>query len=189
MLEKMNTRRWIAVGVAVLILGISAISSGISDKINSEARMKKMEASFMNTVNGMNEEVVEEGDAQNRIAVITVEGAIMNTPQASFLTKGYDHQATLNALDEVLKDDTIKGVLLRSIPPAAASTKAPSCTSGSKPLSMGKSPFTWPWATRRPAAAITSPRRRRKFTPPPPPSPAPSASLWVAPISRASWIN
>lgn len=41
MLEKMNTRRWIAVGVAVLILGISAISSGISENINREARMKK----------------------------------------------------------------------------------------------------------------------------------------------------
>lgn len=113
MLEKMNTRRWIAVGIAVLILGISAISSGISDKINSEARMKKMEASLMNAVNGMNEEVIEEGDSQNRIAVISVEGAIMNVPQASFLTESYDHKATLNALDDILQDDTIKGVLLK----------------------------------------------------------------------------
>ena len=113
MLEKMNTRRWIAVGIAVLILGISAISSGISDKINSEARMKKMEASLMNAVNGMNEEVIEEGDSANRIAVISVEGAIMNVPQASFLTESYDHKATLNALDDILEDDTIKGVLLK----------------------------------------------------------------------------
>ena len=113
MLEKMNTRRWIAVGVAVLILGISAISSGISENINREARMKKMEASFMNAVNGMNEEVIQEGDGANRIAVISVEGAIMNVPQASFLTEGYDHKATLNALDDILEDDTIKGVLLK----------------------------------------------------------------------------
>ena len=113
MLEKMNTRRWIAVGIAVLILGISAISSGISENLNREARMKKLEDSLKDAVTGMNEEVVEEGDTDKRIAVITVDGAIMNVPQASFLTEAYDHQATLNALDNALEDDTIKGVLLK----------------------------------------------------------------------------
>ncbi|MDY3118510.1 MAG: signal peptide peptidase SppA [Peptoniphilus sp.] len=113
MLEKMNTRRWIAVGVAVLILGISALSSGISSKLNRDRQIEKIETSLMNSVNGMNEEVVEEGDSTKRIAVITVEGTIMNTPQASFLAEAYDHTATLNALDDIVKDDTVKGVLLK----------------------------------------------------------------------------
>lgn len=113
MLENMNTKRWIAFGVALLIIGISALSTGLSNKINKEKRMKQMEETVKNSVGNLNENVLEDGDKNERIAVVTVDGAIMNSPQSSMLGAGYDHKATLAALDDILEDDTIKGVLLK----------------------------------------------------------------------------
>lgn len=143
----------------------------------------------MNAVNGMNEEVIEEGDSANRIAVISVEGAIMNVPQASFLTESYDHKATLNALDDILEDDTIKGVLLKVNSPgggvyesAELHKRIKAIVDAKKPVyvAMGNTAASGGYYISAPA---TKNLRR------PPPSPAPSASLWVAPIFRALWIN
>lgn len=116
MLEKMNTKRWIALAIAVLIIGISALSTGLSTKINREERLKKMEQtlkSSMGNLDQMGESVLEAGDATSRIAVIEVDGAIMNLPQSNLFYGGYNHGSTLEALDRILEDDTVKGVLLK----------------------------------------------------------------------------
>ncbi|CAC9933724.1 signal peptide peptidase SppA [Aedoeadaptatus coxii] len=113
MLENMNTKRWIAFGVALLIIGISALSTGLSNKINKEKRMKQMEETVRNSVGDFDENVLEDGSADKRIAVVTVDGTILDTPQSSMLGAGYDHKATLEALDDILQDDTVKGVLLK----------------------------------------------------------------------------
>ncbi|MDY6045170.1 MAG: signal peptide peptidase SppA [Peptoniphilus sp.] len=113
MLEKMNTKRWIAFGIAVLIIGISALSTSLSSKINREERMKKLEDTIKSSVGNLSEDVLEDGDAESRIAVIDVDGVIIDQPSMNTFAGGYNHQATLDALDDILNDDTVKGVLLK----------------------------------------------------------------------------
>ncbi|VEJ34892.1 Protease 4 [Aedoeadaptatus ivorii] len=113
MLEKMNTKRWIAVGIAVLILGLSALSSGLSSLINREEQMKKVEESIRNSIGSFDRTVLEGENADAKIAKIAVEGPIMDIPSTPFAgTMAYDHRLTLAELDDILEDDTVKGVLL-----------------------------------------------------------------------------
>lgn len=58
--------------------------------------------------------VVEEGDANNRIAVLNIEGTIMDTGEqpSTFSGPAYNHTMTIEALKEIINDDTISGVLL-----------------------------------------------------------------------------
>lgn len=58
--------------------------------------------------------VVEDGDMDNKIAIINIEGTIMDTGQQSsmFSGVGYDHALTIEALKEVINDETITGILL-----------------------------------------------------------------------------
>ncbi|AKG74258.1 signal peptide peptidase SppA [Salinicoccus halodurans] len=58
--------------------------------------------------------VIEEGDASNRIALINIEGTIMDSGQqpGMFGGEGYNHTLVIESLKQIIKDDTIKGVLL-----------------------------------------------------------------------------
>lgn len=115
MLEKMNVKRWIAFGVAVLILGLSAISSGLSSMVNKEDQIKKAESIFMESFSSekLTEKIIQEGDASSRILVIPVEGIIQDMPVSPFSTGLYNHKATLASLDKIAEDPTIKGILLK----------------------------------------------------------------------------
>lgn len=114
MLEKMNMKRWIAVGVAILILGLSAISTKISTMVNQEERMKQIESIFANSFdpNALQEQVITPGDHSNRIAVLKVDGTIMDTPASAFQSVTYNHQNLLASFDRIAEDPTIKGVIL-----------------------------------------------------------------------------
>lgn len=115
MLEKMNLKRWIALGVAVLIMGLSAISSGLSSMINKEDQLKKAEAMFMENFgpDSLTEKVLTSGDSSNRILVIPVEGVIQDIEASPFASVGYNHQATLASFDKIKEDPTIKGIILK----------------------------------------------------------------------------
>ena len=57
--------------------------------------------------------VVEAGDANSRIAILNIEGTIMDSGSSNmFGTEAYDHTLTVEALKEIINDDSIKGVLL-----------------------------------------------------------------------------
>lgn len=58
--------------------------------------------------------VMEEGDATNRIAVINIEGTIMDSGEqpGMFQSQGYNHTLVIESLKQILDDDTIKGVML-----------------------------------------------------------------------------
>lgn len=114
MLDKMNTKRWIAVGVAVLILGLSAISSGLSSKINQEERLAKMESSFMKNFDKqtLTEKIIQDGDPNKRIVVLRVNGTIVDTALSPFSTDTYNHKTFLSSFENIKNDPSIKGVIL-----------------------------------------------------------------------------
>ena len=62
----------------------------------------------------MNDAVIEKGALDERIAVLSIEGAIQDTGEASlFATEGYNHRQFMKQLDEVKADETVKGVILK----------------------------------------------------------------------------
>lgn len=108
----MNTKRWIALIAAAALLGISLVinsafavlqsdfTSGFDDWMGTEQT-------------GLGEQIIESGDASNRIAVLTVDGAIQDTGDASlFAVAGYNHSLFMEQLEAVKADDSVQGVVL-----------------------------------------------------------------------------
>lgn len=110
----MNTKRWIALIGAVVLLGISLVinsaysifqstmNSGIDELLDASAST-------------FSESVIEEGSATNRIAVLNVEGVIQDTGSASSLfgDAGYNHDFFMQQLEEIKQDNSVKAVMLK----------------------------------------------------------------------------
>ena len=109
----MNIKRWLALlGAAVLLVVSIGMNSLISiASFDWDAVVDPNE--LLGTSITGSESILEDGDVDNRIAVITVDGAIQDVGSGSLLSAvEYDHDFTLNQLQSVLEDDTIKAVQL-----------------------------------------------------------------------------
>lgn len=109
----MNTKRWIALVVAAAVLGISLVinsafavfQSGLDEGVNE--LMATTQSSF-------SEVIMEDGDYNNRVAVLNVDGVIQDTGEAASLfgTTGYNHSSFMEQLENVKEDSTVKAVVL-----------------------------------------------------------------------------
>ncbi|MBY0098989.1 signal peptide peptidase SppA [Mesobacillus maritimus] len=109
----MNGKRWAALGIASILFVISVFVNFLSSFAFSE-----MDSAFSDmfvTDEGMMEEVLEEGDAFNKIVVLTVNGTIQDTGSTSpFLdSTGYSHRQFMEQLNYLKEDNTVKAVILR----------------------------------------------------------------------------
>ncbi|MEZ7170660.1 signal peptide peptidase SppA [Sporosarcina sp. OR05] len=107
----MAMKRWIAIIVATVLIfisiGINALSYIFTRDFNSI--FEEMTASGV----GYSESVIEPGVGMDRIAVLSLDGVIQDVQASSFLgTVGYNHQAFMSQLQDVLDDPTVKGVVL-----------------------------------------------------------------------------
>ncbi|MGN7478083.1 signal peptide peptidase SppA [Solibacillus silvestris] len=107
----MNTKRVVALIIAAVLLffsiGINTIITIFKTDFFSSF------GSVLETETLTYENVVESGDFTNRIAHLTVNGVIQDVGEPSIWeTVDYNHQAFVEQLDAVLKDDTVKAVLL-----------------------------------------------------------------------------
>lgn len=110
----MNTKRWIAVIAAAVLLGISIVinsafavfQSGFGSGLDELMAPTEMELS---------ETVIEPGDFDSRIAVLNVEGTIQDTGETSsfFGTTGYNHDLFMAQLEKIKADESVKGVMLK----------------------------------------------------------------------------
>ena len=108
----MNTKRWIAlVSAAVLLffsLGLNTIMSLFKTDFFSS-----FESAFDVTESVAYETPIENGDMDNRIALVSVEGTILDVGSGSWWEEvQYNHQGFMAQLDSILNDDTVKGVVL-----------------------------------------------------------------------------
>ena len=107
----MNTKRLVALIIAAVLLFFSI-------GINMIITIFKTDffSSFENVINEESyvlENVLESGDFEHRIAQLTVNGTIQDVGEPSIWeTVDYNHQVFLKQLDAVLKDDSVKAVLL-----------------------------------------------------------------------------
>lgn len=108
----MNTKRWVALGAAAVLLFFSI---GINTIITI---FKTDFLTDFNNIMGETEtltfeSIVEEGDFTSRIAHLTVNGAIQDVGEPELWeTVDYNHQFFLEQLDSILKDETVKGIVL-----------------------------------------------------------------------------
>lgn len=107
----MNAKRWIALGVAAFLfifsIGINTVFSILKSDFFSDFD------SMFNTSSEIDENVIETGDFNKRIALISVTGTIQDEGSSTPFTKlEYDHQFVLSQLDSILNDKSVKGVIL-----------------------------------------------------------------------------
>ena len=108
----MNTKRWIAlVAAAVLLffsLGLNTIMAVFTTDFFSS-----FESAFDVTESTVYETPIENGAMDNRIALVSVEGTILDVGSGSLWEEvQYNHQGFMAQLDSILNDDTVKGVVL-----------------------------------------------------------------------------
>ncbi|MGX7196168.1 signal peptide peptidase SppA [Enterococcus olivae] len=108
----MNRRRWIAVAIAVSLFVFSGVTALLRPPKDEMDSLSGLNALLYGT-NELTEHIVEDGNTQNRIALLYVDGAITNTGGGMFATGGYNHQVFLEELKQIQYDPTIAAVMLQ----------------------------------------------------------------------------
>src|SRR5699024_7937977 len=111
----MNTKRWLAIIAAVVLLfvsmGVRFTMSIASGMLESFAALDTVEFS---------EEVIRDGDFGERIAVLNIEGIIQDTDVSPLIMDSHGHAAFLQQLEQAAEDPTIAAVLLKVNNPGGA---------------------------------------------------------------------
>ncbi len=108
----MNTKRWIALIAAAVLLMFSLGLNSILALFKTDF-LSSFESAFGETDTTVYELPLEAGDFDSRIALLTVKGTILDTGSGSLWEDvEYDHQGFLGQLESVMNDDTVKGVVL-----------------------------------------------------------------------------
>ncbi|NLW41582.1 MAG: signal peptide peptidase SppA [Tissierellia bacterium] len=103
----MNKKRWLGVGVALVLLVISFAVPKYTPEIDTTSQLSSLKdlAFGMGTIT---ENVIEMGDPNSRILALELFGTIGSGGSAA--NGGYDHEFMLEQLDKVLDDESIKGI-------------------------------------------------------------------------------
>lgn len=108
----MNSKRWIALIAAAGLLVFSLVANTISSIIKTDFQSQFNSLMAMEDMSVM-EVPIEGDDISNRIAQITVSGTILDVGSTSIWEPvEYDHQATLQSLDNILQDESVKALVL-----------------------------------------------------------------------------
>lgn len=108
----MNSKRWIAVGLGILIFLVSILIPAFRTKEEealAETYSKMFGFGNVFAKDGRTEEIMEDGDSSNRIAVVSLEGTIQN---GAAYGPGYTHEDLVKQLRDLSEDESIKGVML-----------------------------------------------------------------------------
>ncbi|MFS0574856.1 signal peptide peptidase SppA [Sporosarcina sp. 179-K 3D1 HS] len=109
----MSIKRWIAIVIAAALVFVSIGVTSLSFLFTRDLDgfVEKMMASTTE----YGETVIETGIGNEKIAVMTVDGVIQDLGDASsiFLPSGYNHGLFLKQMNNILEDDSIKGLILK----------------------------------------------------------------------------
>lgn len=109
----MNTKRWIALVTAVVLIAFS---------IGLNALMALFKTDFLTSFDSMlpmpgeamvYENILEPGEYDKRIALLSVNGAIQDVGQGTaWAPLEYDHTLFMQQLDGILADESVQGIVL-----------------------------------------------------------------------------
>lgn len=107
----MNKKRWIAVLIAAGLLVISLVSSSLTQP-QEEVQMGSIN-SWLYGDDEMSPVVLEEGSGMERIAKLSVDGAIASGGSSGlFATDSYNHEDFLKQIEAIEADERVSGILL-----------------------------------------------------------------------------
>ncbi|PWW26130.1 protease-4 [Cytobacillus oceanisediminis] len=110
----MNGKRWAALGIAAGLFVFSVVLNFVTAFAFTD-----IESSVTDLFAGSNEafmeEVIEEGNAMKKIAVLDVNGVIQDTGDAAslFASPGYNHKGFMENLEYVKEDEAVKAIIIR----------------------------------------------------------------------------
>src|SRR5690625_278586 len=103
----MNTKRWIALLIVIVLavgsLGVRFITTFTSNVLSEQ---------FDITDNVLEEEILIDGDAGEKVAVLSLIGTIENVAASPFGAEGYDHSLFLHMIDTAAEDPTVNAIVL-----------------------------------------------------------------------------
>ncbi|MEK4486740.1 signal peptide peptidase SppA [Psychrobacillus sp. FSL H8-0484] len=110
----MNMKRWFAIlGATILLvisIGVNTLSSAFSTDWTAfmDDFASVASSDFFETV-------IEEGNVNERVALLTVDGVIQDTGSANTLfgAEGYNHQFFLQQLEQAKTDESVKAIVLQ----------------------------------------------------------------------------
>lgn len=108
-MKALNKKRWIALAIAVGLLIVSVIS-----QFSTSMATANFDDFFGALDSKYEEEVIEEGASLDKIAVLRLNGIIMDDGGTGDLLGGvtYNHQRFLDLLDHTAEDENVKAVIL-----------------------------------------------------------------------------
>jgi protease-4 len=111
----MTNKRWVAIGLSIIVLIVSLILPAVASVFMADEEDEDKATDFFTALIGdaQAKTVVREGDAFNRIALIDVQGEMINQQVSPFAQGGYNHALILDQLEQIKTDDTVKAILLR----------------------------------------------------------------------------
>ncbi len=107
----MNAKRWIALGIAIGVFLFSIIINTASALIfgNFSKNMKEVATGDL-----FAKEVVEEGNPLKQIAILEVNGVILDSGDSpSLFSDSYSHKEFIERLNKVKKDPSVKALIIR----------------------------------------------------------------------------
>lgn len=110
----MNGKRWAALGIAAGLFFISVIVNMFSSIASTDFETAMNDLFKMND-KSFTEQVIQQGNINKKIAVLEVNGAIMDGGGATSLLEapGYNHRTFMEKLNYIKDDATVKGIILR----------------------------------------------------------------------------
>lgn len=109
----MTSKRWIAVGLATLIFIVSFIIPSTAQLFMTQEE-EETTSFFQDLMNEAGKvTVLEEGRADSRIALVEVDGVIMDQEVSPFATASYNHQKILTDLEAMKTDETVNALIVR----------------------------------------------------------------------------
>lgn len=103
----MNTKRWVALIIAVVLIvvsiGFKAVTTFTSIILSDQFNLNS---------GYMDEEIIQEGNAQERIAVLNLNGTIEDIETPPLATAGYNHPFLLDSIDAAAEDPTVQAIVL-----------------------------------------------------------------------------
>ncbi len=120
----MTVKRWVALGIAIALFAMSAfVSIALSF---AKMDFKKGLESVANLDSTYDYNVLKNGNPSKQIAVLTVNGTIQDTGESTsiFSSETYNHQYFMDQLEDIKKNKSVKGVLLKVNSPGGGTNES-----------------------------------------------------------------
>lgn len=120
----MTVKRWVALGIAIAIFAMSAfVSIALSF---AKMDFKKGLESVADLDSTYDYNVLKNGNPSKQIAVLTVNGTIQDTGESTsiFSSETYNHQYFMDQLEDIKKNKSVKGVLLKVNSPGGGTNES-----------------------------------------------------------------